>query len=98
MNASTEVKKARELTLTQTALVLLRHYVGGRQGAIALAVAAAGTGLYFGWGWLTAAGIAPLLLAIAPCAAMCALGLCMNRGGGKSCPSESRPADGKDGK
>jgi hypothetical protein len=37
------------------------------------------------WGSLVAAGVAPLLLAVAPCAAMCALGLCMSRMGGKSC-------------
>jgi len=81
MNASTETKKA-ELPLTQTIVGLLRYYLG-RRGLIALAVAAMGTGLYLSWGWLAAAGIAPLLLALAPCAAMCALGLCMNKGGGK---------------
>ena len=42
----------------------------------------AGTGTYLGWGWLVAAGIAPVLLALAPCAAMCALGLCMSQSGG----------------
>ena len=34
-------------------------------------------GMAFNWGWLTAVGAAPILLAMAPCAAMCALGLCM---------------------
>lgn len=96
MNASTEAKKAQELSLTQTALGLLRHYLGGRRGMIVLALAAAGIALYLGWGWLAAVGLAPLLLALAPCAAMCALGLCMNRGGGKSCSTDSKPADGKD--
>lgn len=32
--------------------------------------------LYFGWSWLTAAGAAGVLLALAPCLAMCALGIC----------------------
>lgn len=98
MNASTEANKLRELSLTQTGLGLLRHYLGGRRGLIVLAVAAVGMGLYFSWGWLAAVGVAPLLLALAPCAAMCALGLCMNRGGGKSCSTDSKPVDGKDGK
>lgn len=35
------------------------------------------------WSWLVALGIAPLLLALAPCAAMCALGLCMKENDGK---------------
>jgi hypothetical protein len=51
-------------------------WIRGRRGLILLAavpiVAAA-----VGWPWLVAAGVAPLLLAAAPCVAMCALGLCM---------------------
>ena len=90
MNASTETTKAGGLSLTQTLLGLLKHYLGGRQGIIVLALAAAGAGLYFGWGWLAAAGIAPLLLTLAPCAAMCALGLCMNRSGGKPDSTDSK--------
>jgi len=98
MNASTEAKKVQDLSLPQTALGLLRHYLGGRRGMIVLALAAAGIALYLGWGWLAAVGLAPLLLALAPCAAMCALGLCMNRGGGRSCSTDSKPVDGKDAK
>ncbi|MEX2241213.1 MAG: hypothetical protein WD775_11040 [Burkholderiales bacterium] len=79
-------------------LGLLRHYLGGRRGLIVLSLAGAGIGLYLGWGWLAAVGIAPVLLALAPCAAMCALGLCMNRGGSKSCTTDSKSVDGKDGK
>jgi cadmium resistance protein CadD (predicted permease) len=82
MNASTERKKAHELSLTQSVLGLMGHYLG-RRGLIVLALAAVGTGLYLSWGWLAAVGIAPLLLGLAPCAAMCALGLCMNKAGGK---------------
>lgn len=32
-----------------------------------------------GWGWLAATGLAPALLSVAPCTAICALGLCMGR-------------------
>jgi len=39
---------------------------------------AAATG---GWGWLVAAGIAPVLLSVLPCLVMCGLGLCMMRRG-----------------
>lgn len=35
---------------------------------------------YAGWDWLVAAGLATTVLALAPCLAMCALGLCMGRG------------------
>jgi hypothetical protein len=48
--------------------------------AIAGAVIVAGAGLFAGWPWLTAIGAAPFLIAVAPCAAMCAVGLCAMRG------------------
>ncbi|MGH8221921.1 MAG: hypothetical protein ACREQZ_03010 [Woeseiaceae bacterium] len=99
MNASTDVKKVQDLSLMQTLRGLLAHYIGGRRALIVLAVAAVGMGLYFSWGWLAAVGLAPLLLALAPCAAMCALGLCMNKGGGaKPSSTDAKPLDGKDAK
>ena len=63
---------------------------GGRRIWIALAVILLFGGAALNWGWLVAAGIAPLLLALAPCAAMCALGLCMKSG--NVCKSESSAA------
>ena len=39
--------------------------------------------LYGGWDWLAAAGLATILIAVLPCVAMCALGLCMGRGKAK---------------
>ena len=44
-----------------------------------LAIALIGAGLAWQWSWLVAIGAAPLLVTAAPCAAMCALGLCMHR-------------------
>lgn len=46
-------------------------------------VAALGIGLalYGGWEWLAATGMASVLIAVAPCLAMCALGLCAARAG-----------------
>lgn len=44
-------------------------------------------GAALNWSWLVAVGIAPLLLAVAPCAAMCGLGLCMKGGG--SCKKQN---------
>jgi hypothetical protein len=40
--------------------------------------------LYGGWDWLVAAGLSTFIIAMAPCLAMCALGLCMGRGKSKS--------------
>ena len=66
-----------------------RYYLGGRRGLIVLSGAAVAAGLWLGWSWLAAAGIAPILVAVLPCVAMCALGLCMNRAGGKSCSTSA---------
>lgn len=45
--------------------------------AILLGIAIA-FGLYFGgWGWLVAAGLAPILISTLPCLVMCGLGVCM---------------------
>jgi len=49
-------------------------FIGGTALAVPLA-------LYAGWDWLVAAGLATTIVALALCLAMCALGLCMGRGG-----------------
>lgn len=55
----------------------LRTYWGGRRGLLVLGGVALTLGVGLNWGWLAAVGITPVLLAVLPCAAMCALGLCM---------------------
>ncbi len=68
----------------------LPAWLCGRRGlTLGAAVAVALGGAAFGWPWLVAAGLAPILLALAPCAAVCALGYCM-RGKG------NRPATPQD--
>lgn len=61
-----------------------------RQALMLAGVTVAAGGAAFNWGWLTAIGVAPILISLAPCAAMCALGLCM-RGGSAGC-AKSDPA------
>lgn len=79
----------------QAMLNAIWPYIGGRRGLFFLAAGIAITGMALNWGWLVAAGIAPILLAILPCAAMCALGLCMKKTSGTSCSSGNKtPADG----
>ena|SRR5579859_4717152 len=59
-------------------------------GIVALVVIAAAMALQ--WNWLVAIGVAPILLSLAPCAAMCALGLCMHRASGGSCHASNTDA------
>lgn len=79
----------QDTSLTRDLLYAARYYLGGRRGLIALAALALVSGLALNWSWLVAAGIAPLLLGVLPCAAMCALGLCMNKMGRKSCSTDA---------
>lgn len=57
-------------------------------GAAALGVI--GAAAAWQWSWLVALGVAPLLLSVAPCAAMCGLGLCMHRMGGRTCSTAAQ--------
>lgn len=63
--------------------ITLGRRISRRTALLALAAATAAAGLYFGWNWLVAAGLAPIIVPLALCAAMCALGLCAHRTGKK---------------
>ena len=66
-------------SLTRDILYAARYYLGGRRTLFFLAAVLIAGGIALNWGWLVAAGLAPILLALLPCAAMCALGLCMHK-------------------
>jgi hypothetical protein len=97
MTTSTEARKRSETSLARDWINFLayrlRPYLGGRRGLIILSVSALAVGGFLSWDWLVAVGLAPLIIAVAPCAVMCALGLCMSRMGGQSCSSQSSAAE-----
>lgn len=74
-----ESGKAKDATLTRDVLAAFRYYIGGRRALLILGVAALAGGLAFNWSWLVAIGAAPIILSVAPCLVMCALGLCMHK-------------------
>jgi hypothetical protein len=78
-----------ETSLTTDILRYLRYQLRGRRGLVASGLGAAAVSLWFGWPWLAAAGLAPILVAIAPCAIMCALGFCTM----KACSTAARSPD-----
>lgn len=57
----------------------LGRYFSSRRGLLVLGGMAVTLGLGLNWSWLAAAGITPILVGLLPCAAMCALGLCLPR-------------------
>jgi hypothetical protein len=74
-----------ETRLPQAVQAFLRRWLTGRRGLIVAAAALVLAGLALGWSWLTAIGVAPVLLSLAPCAAMCAIGACAMGRGNASC-------------
>jgi hypothetical protein len=70
-----------ETTLSQDLRRVLRYYLSGWRGPLFAVIAVVLLGLVLNWQWLVALGVAPLLLSLLPCAAMCALGLCMHKFG-----------------
>ncbi len=71
-----DTTKAAEPSLTRSWLQFARYYLGNRWVLLAIGALVLIAGAYLNWGWLVAAGVAPILLTLAPCAVMCALGLC----------------------
>ncbi len=87
---TTKQLKNTPVSLAQGVVNTFWPYVSGRRGLIILVIGLAAGGMAMNWGWLVAAGLAPILLALLPCAVMCGLGLCMNKAGGKSCSSNNK--------
>lgn len=73
----------------------VRSWMRDRRILAGVGLVAGGSGLALGWDWLTAAGVAPLIVSAAPCLLMCALGLCMMGRGHQANSGESDAAPGK---
>lgn len=63
----------------QAAQNLLRSLCRNRLALAVAGIAIAVAGTALGWDWLSAIGAAPIILSVAPCLVMCALGMCMMR-------------------
>lgn len=84
----------------QPSLQLSRYvpiWLSGRRGLMLVAGTGIGVGAIVGWPWLASAAVGPILLSTLPCVAMCALGLCMMGGGGKSCASQGSKIEANSG-
>lgn len=55
----------------------VRSWLTSPRGLLLVGIAVIAAGLALGWNWVVALGLAPIVLALAPCALMCALGVCM---------------------
>lgn len=78
-----------ETTLGQDLLRLVRYWLGGRWALVAVGALGAAGGIALSWNWLVAAGLAPLVVGVLPCVAMCAAGLCLKGVGGRTCDASA---------
>jgi hypothetical protein len=74
---------------------VIRPWFTGRRGLIIGGVVIIAAGLALGWNWLSAIGVAPIILSLAPCAAVCAIGTCAMMRGGSSCAKPGSPEPAK---
>ncbi|WP_265519680.1 hypothetical protein [Nitratireductor luteus] len=78
-----------ETSLSADIFRYIRYQLRGRRGLIVAAIALGVPALWLGWPWLVMAGLAPLLIALAPCAIMCGLGLCVMKSCSKTGSGEA---------
>jgi hypothetical protein len=89
----TTVTESLSKSTARGATESMRSVLGSGRWLIVVGAIVLGFALMFKWNWLVAAGIAPILLSALPCAAMCALGLCMRRMPGLSSSTHLAAAD-----
>lgn len=76
---NTQSTSQSETSLMRDILYAARYYLGGRRTLFFVAASLIVGGIALNWGWLAAIGVAPILIALLPCAVMCALGLCIQK-------------------
>ncbi len=82
-----------ESSLGRDVLYAARYYLGNRWALLSFVGVAVILGLSFGgWGWLVAAGLAPIILSTLPCLVMCGFGVCMMCRSNKTQSAASRDA------
>ena len=72
-----------------------RLILGSRRFWLVLVAVAVVAAVAFNWSWLVAVGVAPLLLTLLPCTAMCALHLCASKGASGGRTDQYQQASGR---
>ena len=85
-----------DTTLREDISTFLRYHLRGRRGLLALAAVAAVPALWLGGPGLVAAGAVSLLISLAPCLVMCALGICVMRSCNKGASNSDTAANSDD--
>jgi hypothetical protein len=87
MNCRTRKPEATQSDSVPTTVQRARTWALSPQGLTVTGIAIVAIGLVLNWSWLVAVGAAPLILSLAPCVVMCALGLCMSMRNGSHAPA-----------
>src|SRR5712691_5898050 len=92
MTVPQSTTRTADASLWRDGLHIARYYLGNRWVLLVLGGLVLVAGIGLNWGWLVAAGLAPVLLSTLPCLVMCALGLCMMGRSGEKQSTASRDA------
>ena len=74
---------------------VVRPWMRDRRVLAGVGLVVGGSGIALGWDWLTAIGVAPLIVSAAPCLLMCAFGLCMMGRGHHTSIGNPAPTSGE---
>ena len=91
MSAS-QRSNAAETSVAQDLVSAGRYYIGRGRGLLIVATVVITAGVALNWSWLAAIGLAPLLLGVLPCVAICAVGLCIGKAAVRPGPSDPAAA------
>lgn len=81
---------ASQTSLSEHLFRPIPYWLRSRLGVAAVGTGLAAPALWFGWPWLVAAGLTPLVIVIAPCTVMCGLSVCaMKARPSNRCPTKS---------
>ena len=90
---TSDTTKVQKSSLLREAAHAAQYYLCNRRAVVIISIVAIAGGVAMNWGWLVAAGVAPVLLTALPCLVMCGLGLCMHKMVGGSCASQPSQSD-----
>lgn len=86
-----QIPQIARIPATASAGARVRSWLRSPRGLLLIGIAVIAAGLALGWNWVVALGVAPIVLAVAPCALMCALGMCMMGMGRKTANPTGAP-------
>ena len=79
ISATQALKSEQRNSVPPSFISRLMGRVRKRSPLLIVGIVVVATGMALNWDWLTTMGAAPIILSLAPCALMCAVGICCSK-------------------